>query len=109
MQQVQKITQILQTKQIESASRERVEGMKLQSAEVRAQASLEQERLKAQASILTHAGDKAFDAAHDHALSKRAHLQDLAAASQNTANTMLVNAHQQAITPPAPAPAERGE
>jgi hypothetical protein len=94
MQQVQKLTQIQQTKAIEGASRERVEAMKLKSAQVSSNAHLDAERVKAQASILVHAADQHFDAVHDHAMADKAHQHGIHAAVVN-----------RAIAPPAAAPA----
>lgn len=100
MQQVQHLTQIMQTKQIEGASRERVEAMKLQAANVRAEAGLEQERLKAQASILTHAADKQFDAVHDHATAAADHTRAVDMAHLGQVHSMISANHAAALAPP---------
>lgn len=104
MQQVQQLTQLMQTKQIENASRERVEGMKLEAASVRAQAGLEQERIKAQASILTHAADQHFGAVHDHALASRQEQHQAGMARLDQVHSMMSAEHNAALAPAAPAP-----
>lgn len=103
MQKVQQITQVLQTKQIESASRERVEGMKLQAAQVRSEAALEQERMKAQASILTSAAKHTVDIVHDHALAASSQQHQAAMSQLDQVHSMMSANHAAALAPPAPA------
>jgi hypothetical protein len=78
MQQVQALSAAIKTKQVESESRERVEGMKLTAAQTTAESRVEQEKIKAQAAILTRSADKQFDASHDHAMSVKNHLHNVA-------------------------------
>jgi hypothetical protein len=102
MQQVQKITQVLQTKQIENASRERVEGMKLQAAQVRAEAGLEQERIKAQSSILTKMADQHVSIVHDHAMADKANEHERALKTLDQVHAMMsAPAPGAAFAPPA--------
>lgn len=100
MQQVQKITQMLQTKQIENHSRERVEGMKLQAAQVRADAGLEQERIKAQASILTRAADQHVQIVHDHALADKQNSHETAMKTLDQVHSLMSAQHNAALNPP---------
>jgi hypothetical protein len=90
--QLQQLSQMVQMKSIEGQSRERIEAMKLRATQISSAARLEQERVKAQASILTRAADKHFDAVHDHALADKQHVHGVMLAS-----------HQRALAPP-PAP-----
>jgi hypothetical protein len=91
MAQIQQLTQMLQTKALEGQSRERIEAMKLRATQISSAARLEAQRVKSQASILTRAADKQFDAAHDHALATHEHIHDV-----------MLAGHQRALNPPAP-------
>jgi vacuolar-type H+-ATPase subunit H len=96
MAQVQQLSQMIQTKALEGQSRERIEEMKLRATQISSAARLEQQRIKSQATILTRAADKMFDATHDHALATREHIHDV-----------MLAGHQRALNPPAPAPPEQ--
>ena len=89
MQQVQKLTQMMQTDTIKSASREKVEMIKAQSAQFVADARLKQERLKAQADILTKAAAHSVNIVHDHAMADRSEAHDHAMASQGQVHALM--------------------
>lgn len=95
MAQVQQLSQMIQMKALEGQSRERIEAMKLRATQISSDARLEQQRIKSQASILTRAADKIFDATHDHALADKSHIHDAMLAS-----------HQKALNPAPPAAAQ---
>jgi hypothetical protein len=98
MAQVQQLSQMIQTKSVEGQSRERIEKMKLMATQISSAARLEQERVKAQAGILTRAADQHFTAVHDHAMSTKEHLHDV-----------MLAGHQRALNPPAPPPPAAAE
>jgi hypothetical protein len=106
MAQVQHLTQMMQTKAIESQSREKVEGMKLEAAHIRAEASLEQERVKAQASILSHAADQHLMVVHDHALADKQNTHQAGMAKLDQIHSLMSASHQAALAPPPAAPNE---
>ena len=91
---VQQLTQMMQTKQIEGQSRERVEGMKVQASQIAANAKLEQTRIQAQVSILKEKAGKQFDAVHDHAMADKGHV-----------HSVMLASHQAALNPPPVDPA----
>jgi Phage P22-like portal protein len=97
MAQVQQLTQMMQTKQIEGQSRERVEAMKLQATQIMASARTDQARIQAQVSILKESAGKQFDAVHDHAMSTKEHVHSRIAA-----------AHDASLLPPPVVPAPAG-
>ena len=77
MAQVQQLSQLIQTKQIEGASREKVAELKVQATAIASAARLESQRIKEKSAILRSSADHQFTAAHDHALEIRKHLHSL--------------------------------
>jgi hypothetical protein len=96
MQQVQKLTQMLQNDAIKSASREKVEAIKAESQKYLADARLAQERLKLRSDVLLKAGEQHTKIVHDHALADRQ--------EQHDSQMQLRDHVHKLLTAPAPEP-----